>query len=379
MTEYKILLIDDDQEQISQFMETLAEVNKDDELAYTVKGEVCTNERDAAHLLYTNNFDGLIVDLSLKEGEETGTEEELSGNVLIDQILSKEILPIIVRTGTPQRFVNKFEDNNEILKIYAKGDTDFYEHIEELVEMNNSSIFKVFGTNGEVKDSVNQLFWKVIPQCFSVWGEEMTLNMPDKDKIIIRYISNWLINKYNYSENEYVIQDPLEMYMFPNNVKQTCTGDIYEKDDEMFIVLTPACDLANKKTENVLLSKIISHENVSTFFKHIESLQQTVEEERKAAYDKKSKSLSKWFRNGELPRYHFLPKVSFFRGGFVDFQQIVTVPYDNMKWTLADENYKRLGVLTDPFIKDVVSRFGTYYQRQGQPEFNSTRVTNYFL
>lgn len=379
MKEYKVLLIDDDQEQAEQFFDTIMEKNNEADLSYRIKGEVCTNEKDAAHLLYTQNFDGLIVDLKLKEGEETGTEEELSGNVLIDQILRKEILPIIVRTGTPERFVNKFERNNNILRIYAKDETDFYEHIDELIHMSNSSIFKIFGTEGEIKEYLNQLFWEVIPECFSIWGEEISLDMPDKDQIIIRYMSNWLINKYNYSNSEYVIQDPLEMYMFPNNIKQTCTGDIFRKDDELFIALTPSCDLANKKTENVLLCKIVSHEKVNNFFKHIELLQNTTEEEREEECRKKNKLLSRWFRNGELSRYHFLPRVPFFRGGFIDFQQIITVSYDNTKCTLADEQYTRLGVLTDPFIKDVVSRFGTYYQRQGQPEFNSTRVTGYFF
>lgn len=376
MREYKILLIDDDDDQEIQLRQTIEDINEDEEVPYSVSCEVARTIDSATYYLYTNKFDGLIVDLTLNEGDEVETDEILSGNVLLNQILRKELIPVVVRTGTPDRFVNIFEKKDNIIKIYPKDETDFYTHISELVEMKESSFFKIFGTDGKISSSINQLFWQVIPDCFSSWDDQLMLSMPDKEETIVRYISSWVINKYNYSGNSYNTQDPLEMYMFPNTIEQICTGDIFEKNGNYYIVLTPACDLANHKTENILLAKIVSHNQIKDFSDRVDKVKNAKDEQQ---FESKLKSAAKWFRNGEQPRYHFLPKVSFFEGGFVDFQQIISVEYYPNERSLSDQTYIKLGVLTDSFVKDVVSRFGIYYQRQGQPEFNSSRVIEYLL
>lgn len=376
MDTYKILLIDDDADQKEQLGETVREINSEKIFSKKISFEVATSAKEAAYFLYTDKFDGLIVDLKLNEGEEVETDEQLSGNVLLTEILKKEIIPVIVRTGTPDRFTNEFEETNKIIKVYAKDEKSFYDHIDELIKISKSSTFKMFGSEGEIKKSIDELFWRVIPDCFSSWGDELNLMMEDKDKVLIRYISNWLINKYNYSNGGFDNQDPLEMYMFPNNIEQVCTGDIFEKNTEYYIVLTPSCDLANRKTDNVLLTKIIPHNSVKAFFSHVESVNDSGVDNLSA---RKCNTLSRWFRNGELSRYHFLPRVSFFEGGFIDFQQIVTVPYNSETKSLSDESLKKLGILTDSFVKDVISRFVSYYQRQGQPEFNVNRVITYLL
>ena len=375
---YNILLIDDDLDQGEQLRDAVEEINSEG-LEFTVSCKIAPNEKDATYLLYTESFDGLIVDLQLKQGEEAGSGIELSGNTLLNHILEKELVPVIVRTGTPEMFNNKFEDSNNIIKIYAKGEANFYDLVLELIKINESSLFKIFGTRGKIRESINQLFWQVIPDCFSSWNGELTITMPDKEKTIIRYISSWLINKYNFIDNQYTTQDPIEMYMFPNTIEQVCTGDIFIKDKEYFFVLTPACDLANQKTDNILLANIVSHSEITKFFQEIEEFKELDPSSQESKYNRKMNKLSRWFRNGELPRFHFLPKVSFFDGGFIDFQQLSSVSYDSENRRISDTDYEKLGVLTDSFVKEIISRFGAYYQRQGQPEFDQIRVLEYLL
>lgn len=376
--QYNILLIDDDLDQGEQLRDAVEEINSEG-LEFTVSCKIATNEKDATYLLYTESFDGLIVDLQLNQGEEVGSGIELSGNTLLNHILEKELVPVIVRTGTPEMFNNKFEDSNNIIKIYAKGEANFYDIVLELIKINESSLFKIFGTRGKIRESINQLFWQVIPECFSSWNGELTITMPDKEKTIIRYISSWLINKYNFIDNQYTTQDPIEMYMFPNTIEQVCTGDIFIKDKQYFFVLTPACDLANQKTDNILLANIVSHSVITRFFQEIEEFKDLDPSSQESKYNKKMNKLSRWFRNGELPRFHFLPKVSFFDGGFIDFQQLSSVSYDSENRRISDNDYEKLGVLTDSFVKEIISRFGAYYQRQGQPEFDQIRVLEYLL
>ena len=73
-------------------------------------------------------------------------------------------------------------------------------------------------------------------------------------------------------------------------------------------------------------------------------------------------------------RYHFLPKVSKFDGGFVDFRSIVSLEYDKEEGKIIDTEYSKVGVITESFKRDIISRFGSYYHRQGQPEFNCDSV-----
>ena len=86
----------------------------------------------------------------------------------------------------------------------------------------------------------------------------------------------------------------------------------------------------------------------------------------------------KWFRNSHSDslRYHFLPKVKDFTGGFVDFRSILSLEYDKESGEIIDDSYLKIGVITESFKRDIVSRFSSYYHRQGQPEFNCDSVLN---
>ena len=86
------------------------------------------------------------------------------------------------------------------------------------------------------------------------------------------------------------------------------------------------------------------------------------------------------FRNAHTDsiRYHFLPKFSKFSGGFVDFRSVISLKYNRETGKIEDTNYKKIGVITESFKRDIVARFSSYYHRQGQPEFNCDSVLNNF-
>ena len=153
--------------------------------------------------------------------------------------------------------------------------------------------------------------------------------------------------------------------MFPNPIEQICNCDIYEdsRSKEKFIVLTPTCDLANHKAENILFAKIRSF-NEDRFKKIYEVMEKESNSGKKEA--------ESWFRNShkESMKYHFLPKVSFFEGGFIDFSSLICLAYD--------KELCKIGTITDAFKKDITARFSSYYQRQGQPTFNTESVLKNF-
>ena len=380
MSETNFLLIDDENEQSKLLKSAIDEINEKSGYNQLSFHTVNTPE-EAMIALYSHSFQAIIIDLKLlAEDDAVNNDEEISGNILLKQIIEKEIIPIVVRTGFPEKISS--EINKDIVKVYPK-DEPLYDIIEELMDSYSDSVFKIFGSKGEISKNIKELFWSIIPECFSNNNAEVSsLSFEKKETVIIRYISSWLNNKYVFDER-YIDADPIEMYMFPNPIEQVCNCDIYEKRNneirDYYIVLTPSCDLANKKIDEVILCKIKSYGEISDFIDTLNRYNMETSKESKKAR-KAKESLTKWFRNAHTDsiRYHFLPKFSKFSGGFVDFRSIVSLKYNRETGKIEDTNYKKIGVITESFKRDIVARFSSYYHRQGQPEFNCDSVLNNF-
>ncbi len=378
MNNIDFLLIDDDQNQELLFIEAINEINETTDLNITYK--VVKTPESAMIELYQNYFKAIIIDLKLNNDDNAvESDEEISGNVLLRRIIEKEIVPIVVITGFPDKV--SADIDKSIVKVLPK-ETNLYDEINALIEKYSDSVFKIFGSRGEINKNIKDLFWNVIPQCFTSKNQDISLLSKKKQEtVIIRYISSWLSNKYMF-DDKYIDVEPIEMYMFPNPIKQVCTCDIYKKYIdanivEYFIVLTPSCDLANKKVDEVILCKIKNYDEVQSFKERLEIYNNEQNKESNKA--KKAKGdLMKWFRNSHSDslRYHFLPKVKDFTGGFVDFRSILSLEYDKERGEIIDDSYLKIGVITESFKRDIVSRFSSYYHRQGQPEFNCDSVLN---
>lgn len=378
MNNIDFLLIDDDQNQELLFIEAINEINETTDLNITYK--VVKTPESAMIELYQNYFKAIIIDLKLNNDDNAvESDEEISGNVLLRRIIEKEIVPIVVITGFPDKVSTDIDKS--IVKVLPK-ETNLYDEINALIEKYSDSVFKIFGSRGEINKNIKELFWNVIPQCFTSKNQDISLLSKEKQEtVIIRYISSWLSNKYMF-DDKYIDVEPIEMYMFPNPIKQVCTCDIYKKYidiniDEYFIVLTPSCDLANKKVDEVILCKIKNYDEVQSFKERLEIYNN--EQNKESSKAKKAKGdLMKWFRNSHSDslRYHFLPKVKDFTGGFVDFRSILSLEYDKESGEIIDDSYLKIGVITESFKRDIVSRFSSYYHRQGQPEFNCDSVLN---
>lgn len=378
MNNIDFLLIDDDQNQELLFIEAINEINETTDLNITYK--VVKTPESAMIELYQNYFKAIIIDLKLNNDDNAvESDEEISGNVLLRRIIEKEIVPIVVITGFPDKV--SADIDKSIVKVLPK-ETNLYDEINALIEKYSDSVFKIFGSRGEINKNIKELFWNVIPQCFTSKNQDISLLSKKKQEtVIIRYISSWLSNKYMF-DDKYIDVEPIEMYMFPNPIKQVCTCDIYKKYIdanivEYFIVLTPSCDLANKKVDEVILCKIKNYDEVQSFKERLEIYNNEQNKESNKA--KKAKGdLMKWFRNSHSDslRYHFLPKVKDFPGGFVDFRSILSLEYDKERGEIIDDSYLKIGVITESFKRDIVSRFSSYYHRQGQPEFNCDSVLN---
>ena len=79
----------------------------------------------------------------------------------------------------------------------------------------------------------------------------------------------------------------------------------------------------------------------------------------------KIKSVTSLLSNSKN-RYHWLPEVSEYKGGLIDFTKT-----SSLKESDFFNRYKLLNIrVSPPYMKNILSRFSSYYARQGQPDLN---------
>lgn len=370
MRNISLLLIDDDKEQEELLQSEISELNntyKDDDISFIL--DVALNPEEAIIKLYRNNYSIVIIDLNLSNDDMTKDDDDISGNIILNQIMDREVMPIIVRSATPHK-LSIINNHNDFITICSK-DESFYKVIKTFLDKYDHFLFEIYGTKGDINTNFKNLIWNIIPNFFLKNKSDIThLDNSKKRKVIIRYISNWLTNKYMYDDG-YEDFEPIEMYLFPNPIDQICTCDIFmDSSNSYYLVMNPTCDLVNKKVEDIIMCEIKSYDNVQNFSELLKSYNRENKDKEKK---EKLEKLFLWFTNSSSAslRYHFLPPVNNFKGGFVDFRSMIFLKYNKNTGTLEDNTYEKIGVITDHFKKDIVSRFSSYYHRQGQPKFNS--------
>jgi hypothetical protein len=180
------------------------------------------------------------------------------------------------------------------------------------------------------------------------------------------------------------------VYLCPPLVGGLQTGSIVKRkrDEAMFVVLNPACDLVVRrngdfKTDRILLAEIDGdilidevtgrqNSRNAAELKSIESCKHHNPEsksyKRTLGYQKEAieRCVSGLFRNTYDHFHHWLPKTALFLGGFINFRKLSTLTKDDFGREFDPPQIQ----ISPSFVKDVVSRFSSYYARQGQPDID---------
>ena len=156
---------------------------------------------------------------------------------------------------------------------------------------------------------------------------------------------------------------PEEFYLYPSGSEKITTGSIVKEKttDQSFVILSPACDLVIRRSGEFKTDRIL--------FVEIEGENDVVNVALNGIGRKRSKQnrLRDVFNNNHTDYYHWLPKTGFFAGGFLNFRKLNAV-----NKTHLEEQFKEPAIQISPFfVKDIVSRFSSFYARQGQPDIDS--------
>ena len=141
------------------------------------------------------------------------------------------------------------------------------------------------------------------------------------------------------------------------------TGDLFKFNDELWIVLTPQCDMATQKAISVLLARCNPSPAIDVWRGRLRELRDVSGNKRKSAED-----FFKKLVNQAEPAQHFLPPLE--ENGqplMVDFKDLLTVPLAELQGRLSD----RVASVATPFLGNLTQRFGAYVSRMGQPNIDT--------
>ncbi|MFM4855192.1 hypothetical protein ACEUDN_00465 [Aeromonas hydrophila] len=351
MTEIYLLLVEDDDQDRDSCLNAASDFG--DDVNCKINVMTCKDIEEAMTALSSSFYDGAIIDMKLAK---TGNE----GNQVIKQIRDGlKRIPVVIMTGTPDVAET---DDFPLVNIYKKGEALYYDIIKELYEIHLTGLTKIMGGKGEIEKFLSQIFIdNLLPQSKS-WSRYSTDNQGRTEKALLRHALNHLMLLL---DNDVDKCYPEEMYIYPPTSDRINTGCIVRKDDsdKHFIVMNPACDLAERdgggcNTDRALLVEIQKLTDLCPEFDF-------------SNLSKSNKNtLDKIYKNNKSGYYHWLPQVAFFDGGVINFRMITT----HTETELKNQYLKPLIQISPAFVKDIVSRFSSYYARQGQPDIDHDKV-----
>ena len=348
----RILVVEDDEDQLQAYSDAAVDLSSADiQIELTER----KSAKEAKAELLSTDFDGAIVDLNLSPGD----PGEASGNEVLLEITERHRFPVLVVSGNLQN-LNSRISRSGFLKTFDR-DTPNNEIFNCLLKIHATGITKILGGRGLIERHLGEIFWKHLACDFDSWdaGDR------DSEKTLLRYavahLSEYL-DLPSGAKNEYYHE--AEFYIIPPIRKYVATGDIVARDDNRFIVLSPACDVAVRdensgkpviNAESIVLAPIYTLSREEFVRKGI------LREDDNA--DRRKKILDEIIK-GQREKYVFLPEYRVIRAGVIDLQNLIT-------WSLVEFlESDRLGTVTGAFLKDIQARFAAYYGRQGQPDLD---------
>lgn len=346
---YNFLLIEDSADDSGSFQDTVKRLNieADEELYQLEVAETYAAGMEKV----SEKLNGIIVDIKLDGSH--------SGNEIIREIIEKFRVPVAIFTGTP----DTEQSSNSPIKVYKKGEASHEEILRELCSVSDTGLFNVLGGTGIIENVMTKIFWDNLYPQIELWKGKKAQGV-ETEKVLLRYTVSHIQELIDNEVPAYITE---EMYISPPINDDIKTGSIIQaKTDDIYcIVLSPPCDLAihngKMKTDCVLICEIDPQDEVNA--RIIEGITSTA---------KQAKKIAAALNNNYTDYYHWLPRNTLFVGGYINFRKVITYSPEE----LLDKFHHPLIKVQEGFVKSILSRFSTYYARQGQPDFNFDKEAN---
>lgn len=358
MAEIKLMIVEDadsDLEVCRTSVETYQTQKNDAGVGLVINLTECKTVDDALQKI-DNSFDGAIIDLKFPSGDDKGKE-------VLEKIRDSFFrIPVIILTGTPDSI--DAGDRPYLISVLKKGEADYQTDIlDTFLDIYNTGLTRIIGGRGKIEQTLNEVFLKNLLPQLETWKNYGKSDTQRTEKALLRFTLNHLVQVLDDDEDQCF---PEEVYIYPPLSNDLKTGSIIKNKDseDLCVVLSPACDLVirndgNFKTDHILLVDIEeANAIIDTVLNGITNR------------GKKKDKLKNVFGNNYTDYFHWLPETYFFNGGFLNFRKITTCTKDELGYIYDPPHIQ----ISPHFVKDILSRFSSYYARQGQPDIDRTKI-----
>ena len=352
MNTLRLLIVEDNEQDLDTCRRTIRRRSR--EIQRKVCLVECVNVDEAFRVL-DNTFDGAIIDIRLCS---SGQGDE--GNEIIRKIEEGFFrIPVAVLTGTPDSV-----DCKRCIGVFKKGEkgSGYDDILDRFVSIYETGLTRILGGRGIIEDKLGQIFLdNLLPQ-IKTWEGYAAKDSLRTENALLRYTLNHLIQLI---DEETVECFPEEFYLWPPPTDKVRTGSILEDIDSgaSFVVLSPDCDIltrddGERNSDRLLVAEVVSPTELLNWYDR--------DQLSSLGKDRRNR-LTRALQNNGGNHYHCLPETAFASLGFINFRNLTVYRFQDLEniFVLPPKCQ-----ISPPFVKDIVSRFSSYYARQGQPDID---------
>jgi len=309
-------------------------------------------------ILRQTDFDIVVLDIYKGEPKDGNPK---TGMEILKEIQQTVFVPVIFFSGLTKDVENL---QSEMVGVVNKGDglealnSQIGRTVESRLALLRQQVFS------HVSESLRAYFWDTVHSENSIF-EPNKIGVP-LGYLLLRRLANSLSKeniKTILGDDSIQVEKahPMEFYIFPTGSGEFEAGEILQKGEDTFVILTPSCDFIcdgkrPRKVEDVLLCKA--------------TLLTDTPEYKKYAGDKEkfTDNLRLLIESQKGDRFFFLPGTPFLPNLVVDFQRTSAVKYEDLS------SFDRVAKLDDPFAQAMVTSFSRHYNRVGYPDIDAAHV-----
>lgn len=361
MNKKLMLVVEDEERMVALVKDALDEWNDANEADQKVFQAIfVASVEEAMEAISNSKIDCALVDLRLPLSEETGKTNADNGNRLAAELLRKTGIPVAIISGNIGEAEPALVDGKTI-KAFEKAGDGYEDAVGWLGEQ--WELMKALkSVRRKLEASTAEVFARRI---WPNWEQIIGSIGHDQETLVTviarQYASHTAELLGQNSEGSW---HPFESYIVPSYLDDRAhTGDVFTFNGLKWIVLTPQCDMATGKVQNVLLAEC--QIGPAEWEQKVTALKAATNDDQK----KKPTRFLMDHVNQNLPASkHFLPPIPGTNEPLlVQFGSVQTMPLEELNKQLAD----RSASVSPPFLSNLVQRFGSYISRTGQPNIGA--------
>ncbi len=316
---------------------------------------------EGINLMKHIRFDAAFVDLKMPGVGKNSSSAV--GNKLAHDILFKAGLPIAIISGNLADLDPSLTDMDTI-ETFNKGKANVFADALNWLEGH----WMMMTVMSQSRSAIREVSAEVFAQrLWPFWARYLDASSSDPRSLVPMVARQYV---WHLSE---VIGDggsdrwhPFENWICPaKDPASISTGDLFRLGDELWLVLTPPCDLANRNVDDVLLA-YCDQADIKQWDASVTKLHKTDPGDAEATA--KAEGFFRPYLNQNFVSQHFLAPLPDdpARPMLVKFNKLKMLPLLELEQNLE----ARVATVSAPFVSNLCQRFGAYAGRMGQPNID---------